>query len=186
MSRTTKTTTTKTRRKSAWETKIKPFVDNGKIQQMAWTMTEQQICDHLGVSLTTTWYKAKKEHPELVEALAAGRQQLCTDIRGAMIKRAQGYSYTEVKTTRRWTEMPDEVRAELLGLVVSEENIDRVVQVKEETTEKYQAPDVKAADLLLRNYSGAGEWHSGDIDAHELAAKKLDWEKEKFDRTEEF
>ena len=162
-------------------------------------MTEQQICDHLGVSLTTTWWKAKKEHPELVEALAAGRAKLCADVRGALVKRALGYTYKEVKTTRRWTELPDDVRAELISLGVEPRSLDRVAQVREETVEKYQAPDVKAADLLLRNYAGPGTapvacvteglssgWQSFDPESHEQAKKKLEWEKERFERSEEF
>lgn len=118
-------------RKSAYETIIKPrFPDILKWLQNG--ATEKQIANNLGIS-QATWCKYKVENVEFTELVKKGRESLVTQLRGALVKRAMGFEYTEKKKYSKRD--PD----------------GQVFQYVEETT-KTALPDVAALNLCLKNY----------------------------------
>jgi hypothetical protein len=61
--------------------------------------TEEEVYKKLGVS-HTTFYKYKKEHSELLEALKT-REEADARVEAALFKRATGYDYLEEYTYQR-------------------------------------------------------------------------------------
>lgn len=142
-------------RKSAYEIYIKPrfseiseWLKNGA--------TEKQIYENLGVS-RNCFYKYKKEKEEFGELLKNGRKSLVLQLRGALVKKALGFSYVEKKTIRS---------RDMIGEPFTE---------RIEETVKQSLPDVAALNLCLKNYD-SDEWAN---DPQNLAIKKEELELKK-------
>lgn len=141
-------------RKSAYETHIKPrfsdilnWLKNGA--------TERQIAENLGIGYST-FNRYKSENEEFREFLKNGRKTLIMQLRGALVKKALGFEYTERK---KYTKRdPD----------------GQVYQYVEETT-KTALPDVAALNLCLKNYDPE-EWAN---DPQSLALKREELELKK-------
>ena len=93
--------------------------------------TEKQVIKWLGIS-ADTFYRWKKQYPELSELCKEARQKLISDLRGKLVERAMGYSYTESKIVIKI--------------------VDGVKQEVAETYNKQALPDVAALNLCLKNY----------------------------------
>lgn len=133
-------------RKSAYDTKIKPNFP--LIQEMCNTMTDKQIAEAIGISLSTFMhYKSTKT--EFSEVLKKGRQNLVAKLRGVLIERACGFQYTETK-------------------MIVDENGNK----RKEVVKKQALPDVAALNLLLKNYD-KNNWSN---DPQELELKKRELE----------
>lgn len=142
-------------RKSAYETIIKPrFSDILKWLQNG--ATEKQIADNLGIS-QATWCKYKVEYVEFTELVKKGRESLVTQLRGALVKRAMGFEYTEKKKYSKRD--PD----------------GQVFQYVEETT-KTALPDVAALNLCLKNYD-PDDW-ANDPQALKIKREELELRRE--------
>lgn len=142
-------------RKSAYETIIKPrFPDILKWLQNG--ATEKQIADNIGIS-QATWCKYKSEIVEFAEFIKKGRESLVTQLRGALVKRAMGFEYTEQKKYSKRD--PD----------------GNVYQYVEETT-KTALPDVAALNLCLKNYDSDG-W-ANDPQQLRIKEKELELRRE--------
>ncbi len=133
-------------RKNKYDTHVKPYLN--QIQEWANTMTEAQICVRLGVG-KSAFSEYKRTHSELLEAIKKGRQDLVSDLRSALIRRACGYLYTERKT------------------IVEDDKV-----VRMETVEKFMPPDVAALNLALKNYD-KDNW-ANDPQALALRKRELD------------
>jgi len=86
-------------RKSAWETKIEPHLD----QIMGWARNghlDKQICEALGIS-HQAFCKYKKLKDELREALKVNKEIADLRVEDSLYKRALGYQYEEIHTTVR-------------------------------------------------------------------------------------
>lgn len=140
-------------RKNAFDLLIKPryseicdWARNGA--------TEKQIAHNLGISRQTL-NKYKQEKPEFLDILKNSRQALVLELRGALVKKALGYKFTEIK---KYTKIED----------------GKSVQYVEETT-KESAPDVAAINLCLKNYD-SDEWANDPqllkLKREELALKR--------------
>lgn len=117
-------------RKSRYEQKI--LLNKKNIKSMfEQGATEKQVYKWLGIS-ADTFYRWKKQYPELSELCKEARQKLISDLRGKLVERAMGYSYTEIKTV---TKIVDGVKQEVT-----------------ETYNKQALPDVAALNLCLKNY----------------------------------
>ena len=117
-------------RKSRYEQKI--LLNKKNIRSMfEQGATEKQVYKWLGIS-ADTFYRWKKQYPELSELCKEARQKLISDLRGKLVERAMGYSYTESKTV---TKIVDGVKQEVT-----------------ETYNKQALPDVTALNLCLKNY----------------------------------
>lgn len=115
-------------RKVRYESYVKPHLD--EIPQWMQTMTEEQIARRLGIA-ASTWYDYKNKHAELAEAVIKGRQDLISDVKSALIKRAKGFEYTEKKEYSKMS--ADDIA------------------VYEETVTRYVPPDVGACNSILQN-----------------------------------
>lgn len=137
--------------KSKW-----PQVADSLVMIEKWArdgLTEKQMCKNLKVG-TTSFNEYKKQHPELLEALKKGNGPFIAEVENALVKRALGYEYVETKTYMK-----------------SEEG--KEVKYVEKTN-KYQAPDVAACFIILKNkdktFDGKSNWSNDPA--------KLDLEKQ--------
>ena len=60
-------------------------------------LVDEQIASNMGIS-TSTLYDWKKKYLEFSEALKKGKEVVDREVENALLKRALGYQYTEVKT----------------------------------------------------------------------------------------
>lgn len=148
-------------RNDAYKDRIKP-----RFQEIAeWKakgLTERQIAKNLGVSYST-FNKYKSLKKEFSDLLLTSAQPLVNELRGALVKKALGYKYTEKKTY---------YKTDANGNVTMEYS---------ETVEKEQAPDTGAIHLLLknldRNEDGSCNW-SNDWNAEHRKEEELKIKKE--------
>lgn len=146
-------------RKSAYDTIIKPrFSDISEWLRNG--ATEKQVCENLGIS-KDAFYKYKKEKAEFNELIKKSRQSLVIQLRGALVKRALGYTYEEKRKT---TGIDPDGRS----------------YIKNETTEKNMPPDVAALNLCLKNYD-PDNW-ANDPQMLELKRAELELRKELAER----
>lgn len=104
-------------------------------------LTEIQICKNLGLGISTL-NEYKKQYPELADALKRGRATIVSEIENALVKRALGFTYEEVKTSIR-----------MVGGLETKFT---------EKTRKYALPDVAACFILLKN-KDRGNWSDNPI-----------------------
>ena len=62
-------------------------------------LTDEQIAQCMGI-VPSTLYEWKKKHSEISEALKKGKAVIDRQVENALLKRALGYSYTEVTKER--------------------------------------------------------------------------------------
>lgn len=156
-------------RKSKYFTHVEPRLM--EIMEMCRTMTETQIAETLGVG-ASTFQAYKAEFPELAEILKKGRQNLVAELRGALIKKAKGYEYTETKETTERVKWPENIRAALLDAGFTADQIGQARIVKTEVARKKMPPDVAALNLALKNYDKEN-W-ANDPQQLELKKKEIE------------
>lgn len=146
-------------RKSAYETRIKPrfsevlkWLENGA--------TEKQIYENLGVS-RDVFYKYKREYKEFQDLIKNGRKSLVLQLRGALVKKALGFKYTEKKYYKK------------------KDTDGKTYEYTEETT-RTALPDVAALNLCLKNYD-PDNW-ANDPQALKLKREELELRREIADR----
>ncbi|BFN03901.1 transposase [Clostridium tetani] len=147
--------------KSKYETHVKDKL----ILVEGWArngLTDEQIAKNLGIGLTT-FYKYKKEHSELSEALKKGKEVIDFEVENALLKRALGYEYEEVTQERvlRKDEKGQPI-TDIHGFPLYEMVVTK--KVKKEVT-----PDTTAQIFWLKNRKPM-EWrdkrdveHSGNL-----------------------
>lgn len=136
-------------RPNQYEKKVEPYLS--KISEMALTMSEEQIAETLGISLSS-WKRYKAQYEPLRTVLKRGRKDLVLELRGALIKKAKGFEYTETKEIHQKVNWPDELYALMIDAGFTEEQLDQAETIRTEVSHKYASPDVAAANLLLKNY----------------------------------
>ena len=94
-------------------------------------LTEAQISANLGIS-RTTFNEYKKLYPDLLDTLKRGREVDIAFIENALVKRARGYEYEEIKT------------------YIKKEEDGRTITYTEKT-KKHLPPDVGACAIILKN-----------------------------------
>lgn len=116
-------------------------------------LTNEQIAKNIGINPDTlyTWIK---RFPEISEALKNGKEVVDREVENALLKRALGYEYEEVKT-----------------LI---EEVDGKKKKKVEKITKHVPADVTAAIFWLRNRKGF-VWSNQDA----IVAKRIEAETEK-------
>jgi hypothetical protein len=117
-------------------------------------LTEKQICKNIGVS-ESVFAEYKHIHPELVEVIKRGKASIVSEIENALVKRALGFEYEEVKTY---------IKTE-----------DGKAVTYTEKTRKYLPPDVGACAILLKNKSP--NEYTNDKAALELKKQELELRK---------
>lgn len=147
-------------RKSVYDSRIKPRFDEIK-EWLKHGATERQIAYNLGVSYSS-FNKHKEQNKEFSELLKNGRQALVLELRGALVKKALGYQFTE---TKKYTKIEN----------------NHPVQYVEETT-KEAPPDVAALNLCLKNYD-PDNW-ANDPQALKIKEKELELRREIADKND--
>lgn len=144
----------KTGRKPVYDTKIAPHlkeietaVKNGA--------TVAEVAASLGIA-ESTLNKYKAEKKELSAAFACGRAHIVIQIRGALLKKALGFNYTEEKKIGR-----------------KDADGENIVAI--ETYKKYCPPSETAAAMLLRNYDDS--WTDKDSATTELKKQEFELRK---------
>lgn len=100
--------------------------------------TNAQIAKLMGITYTTLKVWMKESEP-IKEALETGKRELSDKIAGAMVRRAFGYDYDEVKTT-------------IIGDVrKGSKVVENQQTVRINKTTKHQPPDVGAQIFMLTN-----------------------------------
>ena len=147
-------------RRSRYETHVKPYLHD--IQTWYEDLDERQIATQkLGIAIST-WEKYKTEHPELREALKKGKQNLISELKASLKKKAKGYYYKEKRS------------------YVKDEG-GKKTKILEET-EKYAQPDTGAIHLLLKNLDP--EWKNDDQATIDMKKKQLDLTERKIEQNE--
>lgn len=141
-------------RKSRYESHVLPYLE--QIRVWIQLLTEDQIAKRLGIA-PVSFQRYKNAHPELVQALKEGRAELVENLKMTLKKKAQGYTFEEVKTV---------VRKEEGGEV-------KII----ERYQKYAHPDTGAIHLLLKNLDNT--WRNDDFETMELKRKRLDLDRQK-------
>lgn len=144
-------------RKSRYETHVKPYLN--QIQEWYEDLDERQIAvDKLGIAVST-WEKYKKENPELRDVLKKGKQNLVSELKTSLKKKAKGFYYEETKTCIR------EVDGKQVKTI--------------EKYKKYAQPDTGALHLLLKNLDDS--WHNDDIETINMKKEQLKIAREKME-----
>lgn len=146
-------------RKNKFESHVRPFLD--KITEWIAFENEVEIAKKLGIA-ERTFERYKKDHEELREALRNGRKDLVKDLKATLKKKAQGFYYTETKTTVRDTG----------------EGKVRII----EEFRRYAQPDTGAIHLLLKNLDP--EWRNDDQTTVDLKKEKIQMEKERAEQNQ--
>lgn len=73
------------------------ITEEGLIKLEGWArdgLTDEQIAHNMGIG-TSTLYKWKNEHVEIVESLKRGKEVVDRQVENALLKRAMGFEYDE-------------------------------------------------------------------------------------------
>lgn len=132
--------------------------------------TERQIAKNLGIAYSTL-NQYKVDHPELVELIKKARLDVVMEVRGALIRRALGYGYDETKEVTERVKWPDGMYSKLIDAGFTPEELGEARVVKTEVAHKQMAPDVAAANLVLKNYD-KNNW-ANDPQMLEIRKKEL-------------
>ena len=150
-------------RKSKYDEVVKPHLDKIKSWCADSGATEKDICDTLGIAVST-FNEYKHKYPELMEALKKGRKELVLEIKSSLAKKARGYDYEEKKTYIKKDDMGKDVKYT-------------------EITTKHQPPSEAAANMLLKNYDK--DWKDNpamyDLKRQELELRKMMAEKDNWE-----
>ena len=112
---------------------IKQLLDNGTLEKLfQGADTEKELYTAIGIS-KSSWLRLKEEIPELQALTIRTRHETFIAIKGAMKKRAMGYSYDEVET--------EEGQDPKTGNSYT----------KTRTTKRHVPPDLSAQKLLIAN-----------------------------------
>lgn len=123
--------------------------------------TEENIFKTIGVS-SSAWYKYKSQKKEFSELCKQNRRPVVYELRGALLKKALGFEYTETKTYVRTNANGEETSTT-------------------EIIKKQALPDVAALNLALKNYdreNWSNDWQNHEIKLKELELKQKSFENE--------
>ena len=139
-----------------YEIYVEPYLE--QIKEWAGVLSEAQIAERLGIR-EETFSRYKKKHPEIIEAIVAGKKSLAQVLKETLKKKALGFSYKEKKTT-------------------VQDDGGKKKRVVEEY-ERYSPPDTGALHLLLKNVDP--EWRNDDMVTINLKKEKLELDRQKAD-----
>lgn len=79
----------KTKYKDDFPERAKKYAQKG--------LTDEQIAHNLGISVNT-YYVYQEKYPQFLQAIKAGKAPVDDEVESALLKRALGYEYDEVRT----------------------------------------------------------------------------------------
>ena len=95
-------------------------------------LNDEEIAEKLGIG-KTVYYEYQKKYPEFANAIKEGKAPVDREVENALLKRAQGYDYTEKKVLVSVNEKGEQKPARI------------------ETITKHVPPDVGAIAFWLKN-----------------------------------
>ena len=104
-------------------------------------LTEKDIAAKLGISQATI-ENYKNRYPEFREAMLQAKEAVVSDVFAALLKRAKGYEYEEVKVYTRKE--------------AGENGMKDVTYT--EKVRKHEPPNVAACSLILKNLDRQHDW----------------------------
>lgn len=129
------------------------LTEEGLIRIEGWAkdgLTNEQISANMGIDVATL-YRWKKKHRELCDALKNGKEVIDRQVENALLKRALGYKYREVKEEYEFGEL-----------------------AKRTVTTKEVVPDTTAQIFWLKNRK-PDEWRDKkNLDMSIETSQKLD------------
>ena len=126
------------------------ITEEGLLKIEGWArdgLTDEQIAHNIGIRRETL-YVWKNKYPNISNALKKGKEVIDRQVENALLKRALGYEYEEVKT-----------------LV---EEVDGKKKKKIEKTKRHVPADVSAGIFWLRNRKGKAWSNKDDIEIRRL------------------
>lgn len=133
------------------------ITEEGLLKIEGWArdgLTDEQISHNIGIH-PSTLYDWQKKYPEIAEALKKGKEVIDRQVENALLKRALGYEYEEVKQI----------------IEKDEKGRDRK---RIEKTIKHVVPDTAAQIFWLKNRK-PHEWRDKrEIETNEEELSKLD------------
>lgn len=120
-------------------------------------LTDEQIAHNIGI-VTSTLYEWKKKHASISEALKNGKEVIDRQVENALLRRALGYEYEEVKT------------------YIEKDGTGKEKKKVEKTT-KHVSPDTTAQIFWLRNRTS--KWGNKDLIDKERAKAEIEFTKER-------
>ena len=146
-------------RKSKYETHVQPHLED--IKEWITEETEGDIAKRLRIS-QQSFENYKKNYPELQEALRCGKEELISELRQTLKRKARGYTYTETKT------------------IIRDDGKNKVKII--EKNERYAHPDTGAIHLLLKNLDKT--WRNDDHETMEIKKKQVELTERKLENEE--
>lgn len=140
-------------RPSKYDTKVKPYFKEIK-EGLEKGLTEKEIAKALGIAYSS-WNKYKVEITEFAELIKSkDMRPLIADLENALVKRAKGFEYKEVKEV---------VTEDIHG-----------IKLTTETVTKYQPPDTTAIFGALNRFDPN---YKKDAAYYELKKQELELKK---------
>ena len=112
-------------------------------------LTDEQIAHNMGIA-SSTLYDWKKRYPEISESLKRGKEVVDRQVENALLKRALGYEYEEVK-----------------------EKFEDNVMTERTVIKKEAIPDITAQIFWLKNRK-PGDWRDKREPEDTTAIERLD------------
>lgn len=150
------------------------ITEEGLLKIEGWArdgLTDEQIAKNIGIS-TSTLYEWKKKYSEFSEALKRGKEVIDRQVENALLKRALGYEYEEIKQ-----------------IIEKDENGKDRKRI--EKTIKHVIPDVTAQIFWLKNRK-PHEWrdrhdieHIGSLEVKNDDIRRIEQQLEKDDESRE-
>ncbi len=103
----------------------------GLLQIEAWArdgLTEEQIAHNMGISVKTL-FNYKQKYLPILQALKKGKEVVDIQVENALLKRALGYSYTEITSERKLNEDTGEYEMVTTKEIVKEVLPDTTAQI---------------------------------------------------------
>jgi len=158
-------------RPNKYITDVKPRLDEIK-KWIEAGLTEKDISKRLGINKSTL-IKYKKKYSELNNLIKKGRKKPVEEIKVAMIKRAIGFQYEEIKTTKTKIEFPKVVSDILQTAGYNIRQFKEPLLIKTEITKKTALPDTTAGLILLKHWDKETEW-TGDPATLKIKKEELE------------
>ncbi len=103
----------------------------GLLKLEAWArngLTDEQIANNMGISVATL-YNYKRDHLEILESLKRGKEVVDIEVENALLKRALGYTFTEVTKERIYNKETEQAEFVVTKEVIKEVQPDTTAQI---------------------------------------------------------
>lgn len=103
----------------------------GLLKLEAWArngLTDEQIAENMGINVATL-YRYKEKYCEICESLKRGKEVIDIEVENALLKRALGYTFTEVTKERVYNKETEQAEFVVTKEVIKEVQPDTTAQI---------------------------------------------------------